>query len=240
MKYGISKILRYNFDCQSLELMTLFGSTSFSSFIYFSTILKSKETATLLVVIMISLLLEQVEISDFTSLNVLLMLKICVLVCVIILSALFILIKIMICFFDRPLVIILTLDLSFQFMLFIMLCISITLLDKSLEKAFLILMISLILPLKACIYNQLLLLEAKFDNQFFLKNLDLAKILLLSLKEIGRGIHKTSTCFFFVSLLIVVLLTGIFLLELQKVDFIYFILIFDFDLFSILEPRVRI
>jgi len=49
-------------------------------------------------------------------------------------------------------------------MLFIMLCISITLLDKSLEKAFLILMISLILPLKACIYNQLLLLEAKFDD----------------------------------------------------------------------------
>ena len=127
-----------------------------------------------------------------------------------------------------------------------MLCISITLLDKSLEKAFLILMISLMLSLKAYTYNQLLALEAKFDNWFFLKNLNLAKILLLSLGEIGRGIHKILAYLLFASLLMVVFLTGTFLLELQKVNFIYFLFLFlfcflfHFNLFSILEPRVMV
>ena len=127
-----------------------------------------------------------------------------------------------------------------------MLCISITLLDKSLEKAFLILMISLMLSLKAYTYNQLLALEAKFDNWFFLKNLNLAKILLLSLGETGRGIHKILAYLLFASLLMVVFLTGTFLLELQKVNFIYFLFLFlfcflfHFNLFSILEPRVMV
>ena len=131
-------------------------------------------------------------------------------------------------------------------MLLIMLCISITLLDKSLEKAFLILMISLMLSLKACTYNQLLALEAKFNDWFFLKNLNLAKILLLSLGETGREIHKILAYLLFASLLMVVFLTDTFLLELQKVDFIYFLFLFlfcflfHFNLFSILEPRVMV
>ena len=58
MKYRISKILRYDFDCGSLRLMILFESTLFSSFIYFYTMLKSKKAAILLVIITTSLLLE--------------------------------------------------------------------------------------------------------------------------------------------------------------------------------------
>jgi len=51
-------------------------------------------------------------------------------------------------------------------------------------------MISLILSLDIYTYNYLLDLEAKFKSNFFLKNLDLARMLLLSLGEIGRGILK--------------------------------------------------
>ena len=38
------------------------------------------------------------------------------------------------------------------------------LLENSFRKAFLILMISLILPLEACVYNQLLELEVGFED----------------------------------------------------------------------------
>ena len=92
-----------------------------------------------------------------------------------------------------------------------MLCISMILSDEILEKVFLILIISLILSLKTCVYNYLLVLEAEFDDWFFLKNLDLAKMLLLSLKGIDGGICKILACFLFASLLMVVFLIDIFL-----------------------------
>ena len=92
-----------------------------------------------------------------------------------------------------------------------MLCISMILSDEILEKVFLILIISLILSLKTCVYNYLLVLEAEFDDWFFLKNLDLAKMLLLSLRGIDGGICKILACFLFASLLMVVFLIGIFL-----------------------------
>jgi len=47
-------------------------------------------------------------------------------------------------------------------------------------------------------------------TSFFLKNLDLAKMLLLSLRGIGRGTHKTSAYFFFASLSMVVFLIDTF------------------------------
>ena len=44
------------------------------------------------------------------------------------------------------------------------------------------------------VYDYLLDLGAKFKAWFFLKNLDLAKTLLLGLEEIGRGTLKILTC----------------------------------------------
>ena len=57
-KYRISKIFRYDFDWESLELIILLESMSLSSFMYFSTTFKFKSEATLLVVITIFLLSE--------------------------------------------------------------------------------------------------------------------------------------------------------------------------------------
>ena len=70
------------------------------------------------------------------------------------------------CFLDELLVVMLNLGLSFGPILLVMLYILIILLEDSLGKAFLILMISLILPLEACVYNLLFDLGAKFDNWF--------------------------------------------------------------------------
>ena len=47
-------------------------------------------------------------------------------------------------------------------------------------------MISLMLFLDIYVYNHLLNLGAKSKGKFFLINLDLAKILLLNLREIGK------------------------------------------------------
>lgn len=154
------------------------------------------------------------------------MLVICALTCVMTLLTLFVPIEIMICFLDGPLVIILTLNLLFWFVLFIMLCISMILSDEISGKVFLILIISLILSLKTCVYNYLLVLEAEFDDWFFLKNLDLAKILLLSLRGIDRGICKILACFPFTSLLMVVFLIGIFLnyKDMYCLKYIFFLL----------------
>jgi len=82
----------------------LLESTLFSSSIYFSTILRSDETAILLVITTIFLLLEYInltEVSHLMFLNCLLMLAICIFDCAIILSTLFNLIDMIICFLDR-------------------------------------------------------------------------------------------------------------------------------------------
>ena len=54
-KYEILKSFRYNLDCRSLRLMISFKSTLFNSFIYFSTMFRSEEATTLLVVTTIPL-----------------------------------------------------------------------------------------------------------------------------------------------------------------------------------------
>jgi len=56
-----------------------------------------------------------------------------------------------------------------------------------------------------------LVLETEFKDWFFLKNLDLAKTLLINLGKIGREILKISACFPFDSLLKVVVLLGVLL-----------------------------
>jgi len=53
MNYKIPKILKQDFDCGSLGLITLFESILFKSFIYFSTMFKSESVATLLVIMTI-------------------------------------------------------------------------------------------------------------------------------------------------------------------------------------------
>ena len=104
IKYEISKILRYSLDYRSLRLMMSFELILFSFFMYYFTMLKYKEAATLLVIITIPLLLKQIqlaEISDFTFFNALLILSIYELACMITLLALFILIGIIICFISK-------------------------------------------------------------------------------------------------------------------------------------------
>ena len=60
----------------------------------------------------------------------------------------------------------LNLGLSFDPILLVILYILIILLEDSLEKAFLILIISLILSSEACVYNLLFDFRAKFGNWF--------------------------------------------------------------------------
>jgi len=69
-----------------------------------------------------------------------------------------------------------------------------------LEKVSLILIISLILLLEVCVYNQLFDFEAAFNNWFFLKYLYLAKTLLLGLEGMSGGILDISACLLFVGL----------------------------------------
>jgi len=64
--------------------------------------------------------------------------------------------------------------------------ISVILSEDSFGKVFLI----LILPLNAYTYNWLLELETELEDWFFLKNFDLAKMLLLDLRGIGKEILK--------------------------------------------------
>ena len=85
---------------------------------YFSIVFMSKVNATLLVVIIIPLLLEQIkstQISDLISFNNQFMFVICTLDCAMTLSALFVLMEIIICFLDRSLVVMLNLSLLFWF-----------------------------------------------------------------------------------------------------------------------------
>ena len=67
-------------------------------------------------------------------------------------------------------------------------------------------MISLILPLEACVYNQLLELEVGFEDWFLLKFFDLASTLLLGLERIGGGILEMLACLSFDNLLVVIFL----------------------------------
>jgi len=55
-KYRVFKSFKYVLDYGSLRLIISFKSISFNSFIYFSTMFRSKKAATLLVVIIIPLL----------------------------------------------------------------------------------------------------------------------------------------------------------------------------------------
>jgi len=54
-------------------------------------------------------------------------------------------------------------------------------------------------------------LEAEFEAWFFLKNFDLANMLLLGLEGIDRGILEISACLPLDSLLVVIFLVGILL-----------------------------
>jgi len=60
MKYKIPRIFKYNFDQGNLGLITSLILTSLKSFIYFSTMFKSDDTTTLLVITIISLLSTQI------------------------------------------------------------------------------------------------------------------------------------------------------------------------------------
>jgi len=60
MKYGISRIFKYDFDQGNLGLITSLILTSLRFFIYFSTMFKSDDTTTLLVITIISSLLTQI------------------------------------------------------------------------------------------------------------------------------------------------------------------------------------
>jgi len=73
----------------------------------------------------------------------------------------------------------------------------VTFCKNNFEKVSLILIISLMLSLNICIYDHLLDLEAKFKDKFFLENLDLARMLLLDLKEMSKEILEILACLLF-------------------------------------------
>lgn len=79
-------------------------------------------------------------------------------------SELFVLMGMIICFLDGPLVVMLNLGLPFGPILLVTLCISIIFSEDSLGKASLI---SLISPLETCAYDLLFDFGAKFDDWFF-------------------------------------------------------------------------
>ena len=131
------------------------------------------------------------DTSDLTPFKSLLMFTTFALVFTITLSTLLEPIEMIICFLDSILVVILSLGFFFYSILLITLWILETLSADSFKKDSLILMISLILFDEACIYTGLI----DTDNvQFFLKNFNLARILLLSLGGIREGIFNTLAC----------------------------------------------
>ena len=145
---------------------------------------------------MISLMLEQIkstETSDFILLRSLLMLATFAFDCTITLSMLFIPIGKIICFLERPFIVMLSLGLPFWLDLLMTLWISEILSRESFRNAFLIFKKFWILLLKAWVYEGLLLWLFGFDSwlSLSLKNLDLAKILLLGQGGIGREILET-------------------------------------------------
>ena len=106
------------------------------------------------VAVVTPLLLEQIKLTetlDFIPFKSLLIFNIYLLSYVIIVLELFVFIGTIICFLERPLVIMLSFGLSFNPLL-VILWILIILSKNDLEKVSLILIISLILLLKACIY----------------------------------------------------------------------------------------
>ena len=147
------KILRYNLDWKSLELITSFELISLMFLMYSSIVLRSKVDTTLLVVITNSLWSAQIK-SAIKFLSSPLMLAICLLDRTINLLKLIEFMRTITYFFNRPFVIILILCFSF-FYLFMTLYICSTFLLDKFGMFSLILTMSLMLLLEASVYKQL-------------------------------------------------------------------------------------
>jgi len=150
-KYKIPKIFKYDFDCGSLGLIMLLESTSFKFFIYSLTMFKSEITTTWLVVIIIPLLSDLIKsttTSNLMPLRNLLMLMTWTFDQAITLSALLELIGMIICLHKKPLVIMLSSGFPLLSKLLMILWISKILLEESLGKESLILIISLMFSFK--------------------------------------------------------------------------------------------
>jgi len=141
--------LRYNLDWGSQELIILFESILFNSFTYFFIMFRSNIATTLLVMIITSLLHNQWKY-----------------------WILHLFFRVVCTYKYNSMLFRWTFSsyVKFRFILWSYIVSDvmylIILLEDSLGKAFLILMISLILPLKACVYNLLFDFGAKFDNWF--------------------------------------------------------------------------
>jgi len=166
--------------------------------------------------------IKSAETSYFTSFRSLLIFDICLLACEMTVLELFVFMSIIICFLEEYLVVMLNFSLSFNPLLLVMLWISIILLENNFGKVFLILIIFLIIPLEACAYKWLFRLEAwaydqlfEFNDWLFLKYLNLAKTLLLGLKEMEGEILKMLAYLFFVGFRISIGFVG-FLLNWDK------------------------
>lgn len=113
-KISIFDGVRYTLDWKSLGLMTLFESISFKFFIYFSMVFMFEADTTLFVVIIISLLLEQIklaQISDLIPFSEQLIFDMYTLDYSMTLCTLFKLIRIIICSLDSLLIVMFTLGL---------------------------------------------------------------------------------------------------------------------------------
>ena len=140
------------------------------SFMYFLMMFKSEVTVTLLVIMSSSLLLEWIKLTKISDLTPLLILDIWVFAFTITLSALFNPIGTVTCFLDRPLIVMLSLGLSFWSKFNITLWILEILFIESFWNTFLIFKKFWMLFLETWAYKGLLLCLFKFD---------LAKTLLL-------------------------------------------------------------
>ena len=141
--------MRYNLDWGSQELIILFESILFNPFTYFFIMFRSNIATTLLVMIITSLLHNQWKY-----------------------WILHLFFRVVCTYKYNSMLSRWTFSsyVKFRFILWSYIVSDvmylIILLEDSLGKAFLILMISLILPLKACVYNLLFDFGAKFDNWF--------------------------------------------------------------------------
>jgi len=156
IKYRISKIFKYDFNCESLEFITLLELTLFRFFMYFLTTFKSKIAATLLVVTIISLLSNLTKLmttSDLIPLSNLLILVTWMFDQAITLSTLLEPMRMIICLYERPLVVILSLGFPLFSKLLMTLWIFKILWDRSLGNTYLILIILLIPLSEAWVYD---------------------------------------------------------------------------------------
>ena len=160
-------------------------------------IFKSDIVAILLVMIMIPLILDQIkstETFDLIPLRSLLILTIYAFDYTITLPTLFVSIEMITCFLKRPFVVMLSLGLSFWLDLLMMLWISEIWFTQSFGNTSLIFKKFWTLLLEVYAYKSLLLWLFSFDFWLSLKNLDLAKILLLGWGEIGEEILELLAC----------------------------------------------